>query len=74
MNKINAKWNAKDRRLRLSSPYLWARLKKTKITNVTTGMMTGCSMIFVGQFEKRIAEDIAGLDEEDELHFEDELI
>ena len=27
----------------------------------------------VGQFEKRIAQDIADLDDEDELHFDDEL-
>ena len=27
----------------------------------------------IGLFEKRIAEDIANLDEEDELHFDDEL-
>ena len=27
----------------------------------------------IGQFEKRIAEDIADLDEEDELHLDDEL-
>ena len=115
-----------------AAPFVVALLvgtvKKPKLTNVTTGMFTGSSMIFhaqegekyvehegemkpvglyheyvrhnvnktsinlrcsksecfkigsvnehnvVGQFEKRIAEDMAGLDEEDELHFEDELI
>ena len=37
MNKIKSKWNFLHRRLRLSSPFLWARLP---------AMFTGCSMVF----------------------------
>ena len=50
---------------------LMGTIKKPKLTNVTTGMFTGYNV--VGQFEKRIAQDIGDLDEDDELNFNDDI-
>ena len=56
---------------------LMGTIKKPKLTNVTTGMFTGWAVEkrirYLGQFEKRIAQDIADLDEDDELNFDDDI-
>ena len=65
---------------------LLGTFKRPKLTNITTGKFTGESLVFhtqgekyeknvVGHFEKQFETDIAELDQDDELVFdEDELM